>query len=96
MLFALAVASGAVLGIVGQGSQRWTAPLNVVAVVQGEVEYYDESAVPPECFTGTPQPDGGCDGTRTISALDGSLYIGSGLLLASAASVLTFRRRDVP
>lgn len=95
VLFALAVASGAVLGIVGQSSARWTPPLNVLAVVQGGASYYDESSVPPECFTGR---GGGveCDGERTISATDGGLYLGTGLLLVGAASVISFRRRDVP
>lgn len=95
VLFALAVASGAVLGVVGESSARWTPPLNVLAVVQGEASYYDESSVPPECFTGR---GGGveCDGQRTISAADGGLYLGTGLLLVGAASVVSFRRRDVP
>lgn len=95
VLFAFAVASGAVLGILGEGSARWTPPLNVVAIVQDGVSYYDESALPPECFTGR---GGGpeCDGERTIGAADGALYLGTGLLVVVAASVLSFRRRDVP
>lgn len=95
VLFGLAVASGAILGIVGDSSARWTPPLNVLAVVQGEASYYDESSVPPECFTGRA---GGieCDGERTITATDGGLYLGTGLLVVGAASVVSFRRRDVP
>lgn len=96
VLFALAVASGAVLGIVGQASARWTPPLNVVAVVQDGVSYYDESTVPPECFTGRGPQGVECSGERTISAADGGLYLGTGLLLVTLASVVSFRRRDVP
>ena len=97
VLFALAVASGAVLGIVGQSSARWTPPLNVVAVVQDGVSYYDESSVPAECFTGRSAGRGvECSGERTISAADGGLYLGTGLLLVGVASVVSFRRRDVP
>lgn len=94
VLFALAVASGALLGIVGQSSARWTPPLNVLAVVQDGASYYDESSVPPECFTGQGGPE--CDGERTISATDGGLYLGTGLLVVVVASVVSFRRRDVP
>lgn len=96
VLFALAVASGAVLGIVGESSTRWTPPLHVLAVVQGEVTYYDESSLPPECYGGGARGDLACDGTRTISATDGGLYLGTGLLLVTGASVVSFRRRDVP
>lgn len=95
VLFALAVASGALLGIVGQGSARWTPPLNVIAVVQDGATYYDESTVPPECFTGSGRGLE-CSGERTISAADGGLYLGAGLLLVTVASVVSFRRRDVP
>ena len=95
VLFALAVASGAVLGIVGQASARWTPPLNVIAVVQDGATYYDESTVPPECFTGSGRGLE-CSGERTISAADGGLYLGTGLLLVTVASVVSFRRRDVP
>lgn len=94
VLFALAVASGALLGIVGQSSARWTPPLNVLAVVQDGASYYDESSVPPECFTGQGGPE--CDGERTISATDGGLYLGTGLLVVVVASVVSFRHRDVP
>jgi hypothetical protein len=96
VVFALAVASGALLGIIGEGSGRWTPPLNVLAVVQGETSYYDDSSLPPECFTGRGVPDGGCDGTQVITAAQGGLYLGSFLALAVAGSVVSFRRRDVP
>lgn len=96
VVLALAVASGALLGIIGEGSGRWTPPLNVLAVVQGETSYYDESSLPPECFTGRGVPDGGCDGTQVITAAQGGLYLGSFLALAVAGSVVSFRRRDVP
>ena len=96
VVFALAVASGALLGIIGEGSGRWTPPLNVLAVVQGGTTYYDESSLPPECFTGRGVPDGGCDGTQVITAADGGVYLGSFLALAVAGSVASFRRRDVP
>lgn len=96
VVFGLAVASGALLGIVGEGSGRWTPPLNVVATIQGEVTYYDDSALPPECFTGRYEPDEGCDGTQVITAAQGSTYLGSLLALAVAGSLVSFRRRDVP
>ncbi len=96
VLFGLAVASGALLGIVGQTTQRWTPPLNVMAVMQGQVTYYDESAIDPECRFGTAGPADDCDPERTLTAGDGGLYLGSALLLACGASVVSFRRRDVP
>ena len=96
VLFGLAVASGALLGIVGQTTQRWTPPLNVMAVMQGQVTYYDESAIAPECRFGTAGPADDCDPERTLTAGDGGLYLGSALLLACGASVVSFRRRDVP
>ena len=96
VLFGLAVASGALLGIVGQTTQRWTPPLNVMAVMQGEVTYYDESAIDPACRFGTADAADDCDPERDLHARDGALYLGSALLLACAASVVSFRRRDVP
>ena len=96
VVFGLAVASGALLGIIGQESGRWTPPLNVMATIQGEVTYYDDSALPPECFSATRGPDGGCDGTQVITAAEGSTYLGSLLALAVAGSLVSFRRRDVP
>ena len=96
VLFGLAVASGALLGIVGQTTQRWTPPLNVMAVMQGQVTYYDESAIAPECRFGTAGPADDCDPERTLTAGDGGLYLGSALLLVCGASVVSFRRRDVP
>ena len=96
VVFGLAVASGALLGIIGQGSGRWTPPLNVMATIQGEVTYYDDSALPPECLTGRYQPDEGCDGTQVITAAEGGTYLGSLLALAVAGSIGSFRRRDVP
>lgn len=95
VLFGLAVASGAVLGIIGEAQGRWTPPLNVVAVIQGEVTYYDDSAVPPECRYGM-DLGSECDATSVVTATDGALYVGSLLALASAASIASFRRRDVP
>lgn len=96
VLFGLAVASGALLGIVGQTTQRWTPPVNVMAVMQGEVRYYDESALSPQCLNGTAGPEEDCYPESTISARDGGIYLGSALLLGCAASVVSFRRRDVP
>lgn len=96
VLFGVAVASGALLGIVGSASERWQPPLNVAAVVLGELTYYDDSDSPPECFTGTAGPGTDCDGERVISAADGGLYLGSLLAVVAAGSVLSFRRRDVP
>ena len=96
VLFGLAVASGALLGIVGQTTQRWTPPLNVAAVMQGEVTYYDESALPPACRNGTAGPQEDCSAESRITARDGGIYLGSALLLACVASVGSFRRRDVP
>ncbi|TIC85588.1 hypothetical protein [Nocardioides sp. GY 10127] len=100
VLFALALTSGGLfltLGIFGT-SGRWEPATNVAALVVGEADYYDESVLAPECF----RPNGGlrwkragCDPYRTVGAVQGGLYVGTGVALVCVGSVLVHRRRDV-
>ncbi|CAB4727457.1 MAG: hypothetical protein F2667_12460 [Actinobacteria bacterium] len=98
VLFAVSIAGGTIIGIIGSdGSARWQPQYNLAAVVAGDVTYYDQSSVPTECLTGQRVPvDVDCDGEQTISAAQGATYSGVVLALVCGASVASYRRRDVP
>lgn len=95
VLFAVAVANGALLAVLGDSALRWQPPLNVAAVALGEVTFYDPSVLPEECLGGRVPRGVSCDGERTVTAVDGGLYTGAVVLVVGAASLLSFRRRDV-
>jgi len=93
VLFAVAVAGGALIGVLGIDEQ-FQPQTNIAAVILDGASYY--VPVPEECFGPRPPTGDVCDEQKVLPATNGSIYLGSFLVLAGAASVLSFRRRDVP
>lgn len=99
VLFAVSVLGGTLIGLLGSGggsTERWQPQLNLVAFVTNELRYYDESSLPEECFSRRGGRGEECDGERVLTATDGGAYLGVLLLGAGAASLVSYRRRDVP
>lgn len=104
MLFRSTVATiGVLFGVVLAGSlifaalgisERWFPHKNVSAIIKDGTRYYVE--VPQHCFTDGTFENSECDQLRELTLVDGSLYYGVLLLGVGTASVLSFRRRDVP
>jgi ABC-2 type transport system permease protein len=93
-LFAVAVAGGALIAVLGI-DESLQPQVNLAAVVLDGATYYVE--VPEECFAESGPPEGvDCDQEKVRPAEDATLYLGTTVVLAGAASVLAFRRRDVP
>lgn len=96
VLFVVTVAGGLLIGVLDLG-ERWQPGRNVSAIVKNGTQYWVE--VPQFCYQDSrreaAEEGSACDETRDLTALQGSLYYGVPLLLAGAASVLSFRRRDV-
>ena len=95
ILFAVAVAGTFVIAILplGGDNERWMLHTNVAAVVQHGADYYN-SQQEVTCVG-----DGGemaCTGQSRLSVWGGAAYLGLLLAVATAAGLLTFRRRDVP
>jgi ABC-type transport system involved in multi-copper enzyme maturation permease subunit len=81
VLFGVSVAGGIVIGVLGIGEQ-WQPQKNVAAVVKDGTTYYAQE---------------GYDYVeRDLSAGHGVGYYGAALVVAVGASVVSFRRRDVP
>lgn len=94
VLLAVAVAGGALIGVLGL-DERFQPQTNVATVVLDGADYFVE--VPEECFgPRPPTTPGACVQEKVLPLEHGVLYLGSFLLLATAASVASFRRRDVP
>ncbi|WP_134741538.1 hypothetical protein [Nocardioides sp. 503] len=94
VLLAVAVAGGALIAVLGIDA-KYQPQTNLSAVVLDDATYNVE--VPDECFMQAEPPEGlDCDEEKVLPARDGSIYLGSLVVLAGAASVLSFRRRDVP
>jgi ABC-type transport system involved in multi-copper enzyme maturation permease subunit len=96
VLFVVSVAGGLIIGVLGIGD-RWQPPKNISAIVKNGTEYWVQ--VPESCYQSR-QPrrieEGStCDETRDLGAGQGVLYYGIPLLVAGAASSISFRRRDV-
>lgn len=96
VLFAVSIAGGLLIALLGFGDQ-WQPPKNAAAIVKNGTTYYVDP--PQSCYSGRPvlpadQPE--CDPMRELSVWHGLGYYGSALVVAVGASVLTFRRRDVP
>ena len=96
----LGVAAGGSLGIlalVGEGGLRWLLPSNALAVLNDGFDYYVWN---PACDGGYASDSGFVTGAascmRTISLVDGSLYLGVVLVVVAAASLWSFQRRDLP
>ncbi len=93
VLFALAVAGGALIAVLGIDA-KFQPHTNVAAVILDGASYYVQ--VPDECYSARPPQGDVCVDQKVLPASDGSIYVGSFLVLAGAASALSFRRRDVP
>ena len=93
VLFAVAVAGGALIAVLGIDAQ-FQPQTNIAAVVLDGADYYVQ--VPDECYTNRPPAGDVCVDEKVLPARNGAVYVGSFLVLAGAASVLSFRRRDVP
>lgn len=95
VLFAVTVAGGIVLAALDV-SDRWQPAANLAAIVNNGTTYW--VPVPESCWSGgeEPQPGSECDPEAHLSLGHGVGYYGTALVLVGAASVLTFRRRDVP
>ncbi|MGY2703057.1 hypothetical protein [Nocardioides sp. HB32] len=96
VLFGVAVAGGIVIATLGIGEQ-WQPQKNVSAIVKNGTTYWVE--VPQSCYQSRPGQDtaaDGCDPTRHLSLARGAGYYGTALVLTIGASVVSFRRRDVP
>ncbi len=98
VLFAVSVAGGLVIAMLGL-SEHWQPQKNVAAIVKDGTTYYAE--VPNSCFLGVREgkaiaDESECDQERNLSLWDGLGYYGLPLLVTAGASVVSFRRRDVP
>jgi hypothetical protein len=98
VLFGVALAGGIVLATLGIGDQ-WQPQKNVAAVVKNGATYYRD--LPDSCFVGGQEfrelDDGSeCDPTRELTLARGGGYYGVALMAVMGASVVSFRRRDVP
>ena len=90
LLFAYAAAGEALVPLLPvDRSSTWSLGNNVFAWLRDGVRVYDDSVV---CRP--TQPD--CVQQLTVSLLHGVVYLGVLLLVTLLASVLLFRRRDVP
>jgi ABC-2 type transport system permease protein len=93
VLFAVTIAGGLLIAALGI-SERWYPQTNLMAVITDGATYYVEP--PDECFGSRPLEDISCDGERNLSAAQGTAYLGPLLLVGGLASLVSFRRRDVP
>ncbi|MDN4161734.1 hypothetical protein [Nocardioides abyssi] len=76
-------------------SGQWEPLENIAAVLNDGTEYYVD--IPPSCYDGRyAQGRAECDDTRELPLWRGATYYGGAVVLVGAASVLSFRRRDVP
>ncbi|HYG94091.1 MAG TPA: hypothetical protein VD859_10940 [Nocardioides sp.] len=88
ILLALGIAGGMILAVIGIGS-IWNPGLNALAVVLDGATYWETAPCGPE------SPGSTCEVERTLSLERGSAFTGVLLAVALAASVWSFRRRDV-
>jgi ABC-2 type transport system permease protein len=93
VLFTVAVAGSALIAVLGIDA-KYEPRTNFSTVVLDGALYYVE--VPDECFTQAPPPGIDCEEEKVLPLRDGAIYLGSLVVVAGAASVLSFRRRDVP
>jgi hypothetical protein len=94
VLFGVAVAAGIVIAALGIGEQ-WQPQKNVSAIVKNGTTYYVDL---PDACEGVRIASGDldCSPLRELSLWRGLGYYGTALVVTGAASVLSFRRRDVP
>ncbi len=90
VLFAYAIAGTAVIAALPfSGVGRWSVGNNVSAWLQDGYEFYDETIA---CKPGA----GGCDQMVNLTLGQGTAYLGVTLAVVAVASLLLFRRRDIP
>lgn len=95
ILFGIALAGGITLGVLGIGD-RWNPAFNVGAVVLDGVEYYAEVPCSPVQIESMGGEYGYCSEERTLTFAQGAGFLGTTVAGVSLASLLWFRRRDVP
>lgn len=90
---ALGVVVGAAVGssilfamLLGENAMRWMLSTNASAFVLGKVEYWVDSE---ECWRND-------DCTEVLTGPQSAVYLGAIVLVLVVASLLSFRRRDVP
>ncbi|GAW49647.1 MULTISPECIES: ABC transporter permease subunit [unclassified Nocardioides] len=97
VLFVVSIAGGLLIALLGL-SEHWQPQKNVAAIVKNGTTYYVD--VPQSCYSrprsSEPEPDSECDERRDLSAWGGVGYYGVALVVVMGASVVSFRRRDVP
>jgi hypothetical protein len=84
-------------------SERWNPAVNLSALIENGTTFYSEEACDDggsdDGYFETGTDEGYYDGSSCeveVSFGDGALYTGTFLLVAGAASFVSFRRRDVP
>jgi hypothetical protein len=93
VLFGVAVAGGIIIATLGIGEQ-WQPQKNVSAIVKNGTTYYAD--LPASCLGPSRSAGDECNPVRELTLARGVGYYGVALLAVGAASVLSFRRRDVP
>lgn len=90
VLLAASVAGGIVLAVLGVDSV-WNPGLNIGAVILDGMTYWTQAPCP-----GGSAGEGFCEVEKTLPLGRAVLFLGTGLVLFTAASVASFHRRDVP
>jgi ABC-2 type transport system permease protein len=89
LLFGYAVVGeGLAASLPFERMSQWSMPSNVLAWLHDGTEVFDESICDLD--------ETGCSGWYTLSSAHAAAYLGALLLLAVVASLVVFRRRDVP
>lgn len=95
LLFGVAVAGAILLGLVVDDRGPVDPTINAQAVIQDGVGYFVD--VPESCYTEmTSEPREECIDQKRRSLGGGLLYLGVLTVVATGASVASYRRRDVP
>ena len=90
VLFAYAIGGTAVIAALPiSGVGRWSVGNNVTAWLQDGYEFYDGTIA---CKPGA----GACDQMVNVTLGQGATYLGVTLAVVAVASLLLFRRRDIP
>ena len=95
ILFGIALAGGALLGILGVDG-RWNPAYNVMAVVTDGMQYYTDVECSPQQVEEMGGDYGYCSAQRPLSFEQGAGFLGTLVVGAGLVSLLWFRRRDVP
>jgi hypothetical protein len=98
VLFVVSVAGATLVAVLGL-SDQWQPHKNVAAIVKDGTTYYVN--VPDSCYLSPsanqrPPENSECDPERDLSLWAGAGYYGAALVVVVGASMVSFRRRDVP